>query len=267
MRSSALFALRLLLRPIAKFCLKRALTIQDFLEVGKSVFLDVASDEIKDAGGNPNTSRLSVITGIRRKEINRLLAKPSVVEEGDSAASLLTKVIGLWATGPAFTTASGKPRVLDCDGQQSQFADLVEQISTDVRPGTVLAELERIGAVERSSRGVKLLALAYKPVGDPSEGLELLAADAADLIEAVQENIFEIHETANLHATTDFDNIVEEKMPQIRKWLLKEGMQFHHKLRKYLSRFDKDSNPRLKGKGGSQVVVGSFSRTKDNGGR
>ncbi|MCB0332318.1 MAG: hypothetical protein KDD55_02395 [Bdellovibrionales bacterium] len=264
-RTSALVCLRLLLRPIVGFCLRRALTIQDFYELSKSVFVEVGAAQIRKDKGRPNVSRLSVLTGLRRKEVSRLLT--SLNEEEIpvefQSASLLTKVIGVWSSDPRFTTKSGKPRVLTFDGNDSEFSQLVKAISSDVKPRAVYSELCRIGAIEQTLRGIRLSLIAYVPQGDPAEGFELLALDAEDLLLAVEENIFTPKAVPNLHVTTEFDNISRSKLPELRQWCLEEGVGFHNRVKKHLALLDRDINPRLRGEGKVRVVLGSFSRISE----
>ena len=67
----------------------------------------------------------------------------------------------------------------------------------------------------------------------------------------------------NLHIATRYDNIVVEAVPEMRRWILSQGAEFHARLRNYLSRYDKDFNPALYDRqAGAKVVVGSFSHCR-----
>lgn len=257
-RNIALICLRFALTPVIKFCLRRALTIQDITAISKSLLVEIATKDIERLGSRPSTSKLSVITGIRRKEIDRI--KEDKEPGSSSPMSLLNKVIGQWLQSSEFTTKARTPRILDCQGEDSGFYRLVRMISTDVKPGTVLEELKRIGAVEQSARGIRLVVEAFNPKGDPEEGFRLLALDTDDLIRAVEENVYDQPEPLNLHAVTEYDNIPHSKLPEIRSWFITEGMSFHRRAREFLSRFDKDVNTRVRAKGKTRVMIGSFSR-------
>jgi hypothetical protein len=262
-RKSALVALRYVLRPVVRFCLRKTLTIQDVQSISKSLFVELAREEIEYSGKKPNTSKISIVTGLRRKEVERI--NKSVGDDFDDSPALITRVIGQWLSDPEFVTATGEPRIVSYKGSDSEFYSLVQRVSTDVRPGSVLAELERLGAVEESARGLRLLARAYEPRGDLEAGFQLLSTDADDLILAVEENVHDEAVVPNLHATTEYDNICSSDIPEVRQWLLDEGMRFHKKVRAYLSQFDKDLNPDLRGRAGYRVVLGSFSRITKKG--
>ena len=257
-RQIFLKALEGLLRPLARFCLRRSLKLQEFTETAKAVFLEIAAEEIKREGAAVSTSRLSVITGLHRRDVMRLFRNQESKLGTDT--SIVARVIGQWQQDSRFSTRNGKARALQIEGRNSEFMELVRSVSKDLNPYTVLFELERIGAVKRSENTLTLESSVYVPSGDIKEGLLLLARDSADLISAVDENIFKPDELPNLHIKTEYDNICPEFIPEIRRWFLEHGQTFHEEARKFLSKFDKDLNPKLSGKaGGIRAAVGTFS--------
>lgn len=251
--------LRLMLRPVIRFCIRRTLSVQDMIESAKIVFIEVAEEELQRKNEKVNVSRLSVLCGLHRRDVMRIYREGRTKDESMAFA---TRVVGQWLQDKKFCNASGKPRTLSLEGDDSEFRKLVRSISSDVNPGTVLFELERVGAAERVKGGLKLRARAYVPRNNPTEGFKLLAADAEDLMAAVEENVFgeDQEATPNLHAKTEYDNISKAHLPMIREWLYKEGSAFHAKVRNFLAGFDKDMNPKLSQEGGARVAVGTFSR-------
>jgi hypothetical protein len=250
-------AVRRLLRPIARFCIQRSLKFQEFEEAAKLSFIDIATEEMLGQGLEVNTSRISVVTGLQRREVTRLSGSDPLVKE---ERSLLFKILGSWEQDRKYRTKSGKPRILTVEGKESEFIELVTAVSKDLNPYTVLFELERVGAVERVSQGIKLAERVYVP-SEAQEGLSLLADDVEDLVGAVTENVLDQPASPNLHIATRYDNIVEESLPKIREWFLELGAKFHEDARRFLSRYDKDTNVKLKSKrGGAKVSLGSFSR-------
>lgn len=247
-----------ILSPIVRFCLRRRYTFQDFHEVGKRIFVEEGEAQLAREREKITVSRLSVLTGIRRKEISRIQSQADMA--ADKNVSILTRVIGLWTTSPRFLTASDRPKALTFKGAESEFSALVAMISTDVRSASVLAELERLGAVAKQQDTLRLLAKAYQPKPGSLRGYELLSTDLHDLIRGVEENILGSNEQANLHATTEFDEINPERLPQIRRWIVKQGMIFHEKVQKYLARSELSKSDKETTNDSIRVVVGSFSR-------
>lgn len=258
-RNTLIACLRVVLRPVLQFCLRWSLTIQDLLESAKIVFLEVAADEIKRQGKDPNVSRLSVMTGLRRREVMRIWRDG---DEKTSSFGLITRVIGMWQQGKRFQGKNGKPKVLGIDGEDSEFNRLVQSISRDLHPGTVLFELERLQLVSRTDEGLVLKVESYFPKADPKEAFLMLAMDTADLMYAAEENILGNKKRQNLHLTTEYDNIRIDELPQIEQWFLDEGKKIHEKARQYLAKFDQSVNPKRGAEAGARVVLGTFSRTQ-----
>ena len=134
-------------------------------------------------------------------------------------------------------------------------------MNKDVNHATLLFELERLGVLKRVASGAKLIRGVNYVNKTPGKGIELLARDNDTLVQAVEENLFEAQETRNLHLRTEYDNIFREDIPKIREWLFSQGALFHKRAREYLSKFDKDINPRSEKEGGGTVVISAFSWT------
>lgn len=255
--------LRQALKPLIRYCLKRSITIQEVLESVKAVFIEEAAEDLERRKERINSSRLCVATGLHRMEVLRLW------KQGPKEASphYATRVIGQWLSDRRYVGKSGRPLVLSHDGEDCEFNKLVRTVCLDVHPGTVLFELERVGAVERTRDGIKLLMKGYLPKGNPEEGYKLFARDAGHLLETVEENVFDTPKPANLHVRTDLDNINQDSIDNIRKWLFEQGNAFHEKARKFLSKHDLDITPKKNAKGGVRVVLGSFSRVVEPAGK
>lgn len=254
--------LPLLLRPIASYCLRRSIKLGDVVECLKGVFVEVAREQLDQQDSESSASRLSVMTGVHRKDVSRLMNNKPTAK---ASKSLTTRVIGLWRNSKRFCSASGKPRVLSVEGKDSDFVGLVQAVSADLNPYTVLFELERIGAVIRTRQGLKLISRLYDPKGDTAAGFSLLASDVNDLMESVQENLEREDRSAppNLHIKTEYDNIPASRGAEIREWCLKEGSAFHQRVRNYLSELDRDVQPTSSptdADGTIRVAVGAFSR-------
>ena len=259
--------LKLLLRPIINFCLKKNLKIQDLVEAAKIAYVDVSAESMEKEGVDINFSRISVMTGMQRREVRRLYTENPIIKKD---TNLLHRVLNQWSQDPKFTTKNKKPRVLELEGMTSEFVELVQSVSTDLNPYTVLFELERIGAVEKEGTKVKMVSDVYIPEG-VAEKFELLSTDSNNLICSVNENIFEDINPKNLHVTTFYDNISPDKINEIKNWFLQQGVKFHEEAREYLSKYDLDLNPALKDavtdpkskineKEGFKAVVTTFSR-------
>jgi hypothetical protein len=257
-------ALRLsevLLRPIVRLCLRQGIHFQDLSEALKRVFIDLAQREIglaaSGSSGQPvaNVSRISAATGLQRKDIRRLL-NPEPVE----ATSVLARVIGQWQLDPRCLDTDGQPRGLRYGGADCEFSPLVKLFSSDLNPGTLLLELERLGIVSREEHLLRLKTRVLLLSGNSEQALEVAAKESDLLFRAVEENCHTEREIPHLHATTEFTSVRDSALPEVSRWLLEEGSKLHARARQFLSAFDADisSDGRPK-EGVSRVSLTTFS--------
>ena len=256
-KSLRLAALRLMLRPLVRFCLRGSHTLQEFVEAAKVVFVELAVEEMGRATTKINVSRISVMTGLNRKEVTALYREKRGMTV--RTIGIIPRVMGQWESDKRFCFKPGKPRALTVEGDESEFRELVRSVSTNINPGTVLFEMERIGAVKRKKDQIALVKDVHRIEGDPTRGYELLARDIDSLIIAGEENILKLKPEPNMHFRTEYDNLYLKELPQIEQWLRDEGRAFHKRTREYLSQFDKDINPGNGGAAGGKVTVTAFS--------
>lgn len=260
-RSAQVEILKQVLEPFVQFCLRNSLAIQDVVDVAKIAFVESAARQLEAHGKKVNVSRLSVLTGLYRKDVTRIFRHRGGPRE--ESVSILARVVGQWRHDQRFITKSGKPRILSFKGKTSEFKALVESVSKSINPGTILFELERMGALKREARGVQLLWQMPSFAKDPKQGFKILAADLDILMRSVEENLFVQDQLSNLHIRTEYDNIITKAVPEIKVWLLEEGKAFHKRAREFLSQFDKDLAPGLtQEEGGAHVVVSAFGMAK-----
>ncbi len=255
--------LRYMLRPLVRFCLRHSKPLQEFVDILKTVYVEVALEELRKETKKINVSRLCVVTGVHRHDMNRIFKerRPPIRR----AVGLLARVMNVWESDKRFCNKSGQPRVLSLEGEDSEFRELVLSVSKTLNPGTVLYGLIRAGSIEKTAQGVKPIKTPISLMQDPARVYELLARDVESLIDAAEYNVQYNPEPRNLHIHTEYNNIFEKDIPKIREWLLREGRKFHARARKFLSKADQDLNLERASSGepaGYRVVLGAFSMTQ-----
>lgn len=147
-RSAVVQTCRVLLKPIASLLLKCGMTWREFAEVSKGVFVAVATDEYGLNGRPTNVSRVSILTGVSRKEVVRVRALLDQ-EAGPlpNKTTDATRLLSGWHQDPEFTTAPGQPRMLPAEGDGATFETLWRRYGGDVPLTTMRKELERAGAI------------------------------------------------------------------------------------------------------------------------
>jgi hypothetical protein len=179
-----------LLRPIVRMMLRNSMPFATLEALAKRVYVGVAYEEFAIPGKKPTISRASVVSGLTRKDVQRLVNERHADEnELPHLHNRATRVLTAWVRDPHYHGANGKPRALDADGAAS-FGELVKRHSGDMPPGAVLDELLRVGAIRRARDGrIELVQRAYVPAAGAVEKLAMLGTDVADLIETIDHNV------------------------------------------------------------------------------
>ena len=146
-RPAVLAALRQLLRPLVRFLLDHQVSFPMLSRLLKEIYVDVADLELPLAGRTQTITRLSLLTGVHRKDVKRL-REAEIPEAAVAAAAPLGALIAVrWTSDEAYLDAQGRPLALPRHGSAAgpSFEGLVASVSTDIRPRTVLDEWLRLG--------------------------------------------------------------------------------------------------------------------------
>jgi hypothetical protein len=145
-----------LLSPISRLLVTGAVGIDEFIRAAKRAYLRSAIEVIVPAGRRVTASRLSVATGMTRKEVAALLNYSKTEQRlatRRSGQQRALRVLRGWRTDPRFQAQGGRPAELPSSGPRKTFSQLVKLYGGDVTPNSVLRELERMGAVEVTNYG------------------------------------------------------------------------------------------------------------------
>ncbi|HEY7528298.1 MAG TPA: DUF6502 family protein, partial [Candidatus Deferrimicrobiaceae bacterium] len=180
-----------LLRPLVKILLRNGIPFGAFADFAKRVYVETAAKEFAIPGRKPSNSRVSILTGLSRKEVLRVKRLPPPDDLGAAERySRAARVLSGWLRDRRFADAYGDPAVLRLEGKGASFTELVKSYSGDEPARAVLDELVRVGAVERIDGGrVRLVERAYIPKGGEVDKIGILGADVADLVSTIDHNI------------------------------------------------------------------------------
>ena len=166
-------ALRAALRPLIKVMLAQGVTLPYLTELIKSLMVDVAQTDFPLENKAPTDSRISLMTGVHRKDVSRLRISfnpiPITRQErypwGRSWWRFGLVPLNTW-------TLKAIPchcRVFASEGGELSFEALVASVNSDIRSRVVLDEWLRLGVVHfDEAHRVCLNTQAFVP----SEGFE-----------------------------------------------------------------------------------------------
>lgn len=180
-------ALRLL-RPLVRLLLREGVAYPAFAAALKPVFLEAARAELDARAMAVTDSALTLLSGVHRRDVRRLGRGDARPESLSAPLSLAAEVAGRWLGEPPWIDRVGRPRVLARSGAGS-FDELVEGISSDVRPRAVLDEMLRLGVVHETPEGIALDAAGLAPRAGFDEMAALMAANLQDHMAAAAANL------------------------------------------------------------------------------
>ena len=183
-------ALSNVLRSLFRLLLRHAMPYTAFEELARRTYVEVAMKDFSIEGKKPSISRASILSGLTRKEVGRLISLDSLSpDQSGEQYNRAARVLTAWVRDADYLDAKGAPRVLTLEGPQG-FAELVRRHSGDMPVRAVLDELLRVGAVNlKDERHLALRTRAYVPPAGVPEKMGILGQDVADLIATIDHNI------------------------------------------------------------------------------
>lgn len=184
-------AARRILRPLVRAMIGRGLTYPRLTEILKELYIDEAARSFGIEGKRMTDSRISVLTGLQRKDIKAHRTAEDAVEVPKSLGPV-PRVVARWRTDPQFLGADGEPMPLPRSAEDGpSFDALVLDVGRDVHPRTILDEMVRLDLATLESEG-DLVALREDSLL-PSKDAEMLityyASNLGDHAEAAAENL------------------------------------------------------------------------------
>jgi len=204
-------AIRRALRPLVRLMLASGVTYPLVSELLKGVFVEVADREFRLGKKAPTDSRVSLVSGVHRKDVRRLRSADQALDEVvPDTVSFGGKLVTTWLTDERFLDDEGRPRPLAktrVAGEPAGFEDLVAGRSTDIRPRVVLDEWLRLGIVHLDAQDRLVLNTdAFVPQAGLDEKLFFFAHNLHD------------------HAAAATDNLLCHRAPQLERSLIYDGL-------------------------------------------
>ncbi len=226
MSNKVLKAIEYLLYPLARLVIARSINYGSLTDLIKFVMVKEAERQLKQKTTEViSDSRISIVTGIHRKEVKRIRAMKandvSVYEP-----SLASQVVARWAGEKKLQSKNGPKRLprKKLTEKAFDFDDLVTSIHTDVRPRVVLEELIDRGLVtvdENDELQLHPEKLAMKQ--DQEETLHYLSLNIHDHL-ATAVNNFSNPDHKQLDRCVHYHGLSKEAVERLRKMAEKHSM-------------------------------------------
>jgi hypothetical protein len=258
-------AIRHILRPLVRLLLSNGITFPAFCEHVRATYVKVAEEEFKLPSKPQTDSRISLLTGIHRREVNRLRnERPSdlnLPQQASMSALLLT----IWNGHPEYLDAHGMPVPLPrlaSNGSGASFESMVQSVSKDFRPRVVLDEWLRQGIVtlDKEDR-VHLCADAFVSPQDMEEKIYYFGQNIHDHLAATVHNLSD-HAPPFLERCVFYDKLSSDSARELADYSRQVGMRALHSVNKRAAELQKRDQDKQDAVYRSNFGVYHFSETE-----
>jgi hypothetical protein len=248
-----------LLRPLFRVLLRHGKSYQAFDALARRTFVEVAMDDFGIPGKKPSVSRASILSGLSRKEVQRLLQAPALEDVGTGERrNRAARVLTAWLRDADFIDPQGDPRPLELEGERG-FAALVKRHSGDMPVRALLDELLRVGAVERLPDGrVALLSRGYVPRQGASEMVDMLGTDVADLIATIDHNLHQTDQAPRFQRKVMYRGVPVQALPAFRALSAQQAQALLEQLDQWLQNADSGQPNGTDTSPGARVGMGIY---------
>jgi hypothetical protein len=247
--ATLIVALRKILRPLVTLLLRNGITLPYLSSFLKEIFVEVAEQEFTLEGRIQTDSRISLLTGVHRKDVRRLRSQPNATPCAPRAVSIGAQVIATWVSDKKYLDKHGVPKrlsVREQGGGKRSFEQLVASVARqDLRPRVVLDELLRLGIVTISDDNFVVLEVdAFVPATGFDEKAYYFGQNVRDHIAAAVHNLDNaehrfLERAVSYHGLTPND---VAKVEKIANQMEMDGLKEVNRLARGMSRRNKNSD-------------------------
>ncbi len=235
-------ALLRVLRPLVKILLTHGVTYPYLSNLLKSVYIDVALHDFQLPSKVQTDSRLSLLTGLHRKDVKRLAR--GVIEENTPppTVSLGAALIARWNADPDYLDNAGQPLPLPrfaAEGGNTSFETLVTGLNKDIRPRPILDEWLKLGIVHLDSANrVCLNSAAFIPTHGFDELAFYFGQNVHDHLAATAHNLAK-GEPPFLERSVYYDHLTTESVAKLKELSHTLGMQTLQTINRQALKFER----------------------------
>ncbi|MFO1318055.1 MAG: DUF6502 family protein [Burkholderiales bacterium] len=222
-------AVKRVLRPLIRLLLSQGLTYPWLSDLLKEIYVEVADRDFRLDNKRQTDSRVSLLTGVHRKDVKRLReAVASARDITPPAVSLGAQLVARWVTHPDYLDEEGSPIPLSrlaSQGGARSFEALVVSVSKDIRARAVLDEWLRLGVARvDASDNVILNVDAFVPAHGYDEKVFYFGQNVHDHIAAAAANVSG-GQPPFLERSVHYDTLTPESVRELTAIAERLGMQ------------------------------------------
>ena len=154
--SSAATEIEHYLKPMARQCINFRLDYRQVSEMLKTALVSVAESEFTIEGKSQTDSRISLLTGVHRKDVKRLLSQ-NHNESLTRQHGLISKLITAWLETPELVGKDGEPKPIPRhphSAYSTSFTELAGTLTRDIHVRALWDECINSGVVSLMDDGL-----------------------------------------------------------------------------------------------------------------
>jgi hypothetical protein len=202
---------RRLLRPLVRLLIEGGVTFPAVADLLRSLYVEVAARDLLTDPRARTDSRISLLTGVHRKEIRRWRSETSEPEDVPPVITRTSQIMARWLHDDEYVDTEGQPKPLPRlprpEGGPS-FERLVQSVTSDVRPRAVLDDWlnHGIATVDDVDR-VVLDTAAFVPRPGSAEQLFYFGRNLHDHLSAAAANVAATGPAPFVERAAHYDNL------------------------------------------------------------
>jgi Family of unknown function (DUF6502) len=225
-KETTIVALARVIDPLVDLMFDAGITVREFTKLVRERAVRRAARRVAKEGGRTSKSRVSIVTGLPRSEVARILGADDLSIESRLGQHPARKVLAAWYDNPRFLCVNGDPAVLPIFGKRRSFERLVAISSGGIPVRAMLDQLAQINAVEVLS-GQRVKAKSRVPIftGLTSSAIAIIGERAGDLLQTLKSNL---HATRAplFEGTALLADIEPAAIPLVRREIAEQGAAF-----------------------------------------
>ena len=218
----------------------------EFSELSKDIYVDVARQEYGIQGRPTNNSRVAMMTGLSRREVAHV--RDRLLDEHDSLmqrrGNRISQILTGWHVDEEFTDDKGQPKDLPVTGPSVSLSNLLKRYAGDLPHSAIKQEMLQLGLIEEMESGhLKVLKrdCVYTTL-DPDMVRQMSVA-LHDHAETLDHNLNSARKTpARFERLADNARVSARSAKTFMKLVEERGLDFLNEMDAWLSRHEIDES-------------------------
>jgi len=239
-------ACRHFMRPIVGFLIRNGVTWDEFSEIAKDTYVEIAREEYGIQGRPTNNARVAVITGLSRREVARVRDRILDGEENPSQrkGNRISQILTAWHIDEEFMDQHGQPKDLPATGPSGSLSSLLKRYAGDLPHGAIKKELLQLGLIKEMESGhLKVLKRDYVYTRLDPDIVRQMSVALHDHASTLDHNLNSARKTpARFERLADNAHISARSAKTFMKLVEDRGMDFLNEMDTWLSRHEVDES-------------------------